>query len=107
MCGGHSPSALRRAVRAGNGWYGWELDPEQTARALADLGEAERRHGRPAELGDLEITITPPPDFDADMARRYEEVGVHRLVLQTQTSAGSAVDELIEWAAATLLPGGS
>jgi probable F420-dependent oxidoreductase len=107
VCGGHSPSALRRAVQVADGWYGWELDPTQTARALADLREAEKRYGRPAELGDLEITITPPPDFDAGMARRYEEVGVHRLVLQARTSAGSAVDELIESAATTLVSGDS
>jgi probable F420-dependent oxidoreductase len=103
VCGGHSPSAYRRAVQSGNGWYGWELDPAQTARSLAELREAEQRHGRPAELGDLEITITPPPGFDADMARGYEEVGVDRLVLQPQTSAGAAIDELIEWAGAELV----
>jgi probable F420-dependent oxidoreductase len=103
VCGGHAPSSHRRAVQAGNGWYGWELDPAQTAQALAGLREAERRYGRPAELGDLEITITPPPGFDAEMARRYEEVGVHRLVLQPRTSAGSAIDELVESAAETLI----
>jgi alkanesulfonate monooxygenase SsuD/methylene tetrahydromethanopterin reductase-like flavin-dependent oxidoreductase (luciferase family) len=98
-----SPSAYRRAVQAADGWYGWELDPEQTAGALAHLREAEQHYGRPAELGDLEITITPPRGFDADMARRYAEVGVHRLVLQPPTSAGSAVDELVESAAETLV----
>ena len=63
---------------------------------MTALREAENRYGRPAELGDLEITITPPAGFDLDMARRYADVGVHRLVLQTQTSEGSAIDDLIE-----------
>ena len=103
MCGGHSQAAYRRAVRSADGWYGWELDPDQTAGAMARLREAEERDGRPAGLGELEITITPPASFDAAMARRYAEVGVHRLVLQAPTSAGTAVDELIESAASDLI----
>jgi alkanesulfonate monooxygenase SsuD/methylene tetrahydromethanopterin reductase-like flavin-dependent oxidoreductase (luciferase family) len=103
VCGGHSPASLRRAVRHAQGWYGWELSPESTAESLAALRRVAERDGRPAELGELEITITPPPDFDAAMARRYADLGVHRLVLQTQTSEGSAVDELIERAGDTLV----
>jgi probable F420-dependent oxidoreductase len=102
VCGGHSPASYRRAVQVANGWYGWELDPEQAAGALSALREAGTRYERRAELGDLEITITPPASFDVDMARRYGDVGVHRLVLQPQTSQGSAIDDLIESAADTL-----
>lgn len=103
VCGGHSTASYRRAVEVANGWYGWELDPEQTARALSALGDAGNHYERPAELGDLEITITPPPSFDIDMAGRYADVGVHRLVLQPQTSDGSAIDDLIESASGTLI----
>jgi probable F420-dependent oxidoreductase len=95
VVGGHSPSAHRRAVRSGDGWYGWELDLEQAARALDDLREAGRRHERPAALGELEITITPPGVPDLDTARRYAELGVHRLAIQPHTTDGSAIDELI------------
>jgi hypothetical protein len=70
---------------------------------LTALGEAGDRYERPAQLGDLEITITPPAHFDADMARRYADVGVHRLVLQPWTSEGSAIDDLIESAGDTLI----
>lgn len=105
VCGGHSPASYRRTVQAANGWYGWELDPEQTAGALSALAEAGDRYGRPAELGDLEITITPPTGCDVDMARRYVDVGVDRLVLQAPTSEGSAVDDLIESAGDTLVGG--
>jgi probable F420-dependent oxidoreductase len=103
VCGGHSPAGLRRAVQVANGWYGWELDPEQTAGMLAALRQAADRYGRPAELGDLEITITPPAGFDTDMARRYADVGVHRLVLQPPTSEGSAIDDLVESVGDTLV----
>jgi probable F420-dependent oxidoreductase len=105
VCGGHAPASYRRAARAANGWYGWELDPDQTAAAMAALrrAEADAPAGRPSELGDLEITITPPGHFDADMARRYAEIGVHRLVVQPPTSAGSAIDDLIDRVGETLL----
>ena len=59
VIGGHSPAAYRRAIQAGNGWHGWDLDLEQTAQALAGLRETANRYDRPAGLGELEITITP------------------------------------------------
>jgi probable F420-dependent oxidoreductase len=96
VCGGHTSAALRRTVTSANGWYGWELDPDETALALSRLRDAERTHGRPADLGDLEITITPPPHFDADMARAYGAAGVHRLVVQPQTSDATEIDDLID-----------
>lgn len=93
VVGGHSPAAYRRAAREADGWYGWELDLGATAAALAEL----RRQERPAGRGELEITITPTPPgpVDLETARRYAELGVHRLALQPPTMEGSAIDELI------------
>jgi probable F420-dependent oxidoreductase len=96
VIGGHSPATFRRAVQAGTGWYGWDLDLDETAAALARLREAARRYERPAGLGELEISITPPGVPSLDAARRYAELGVHRLVVQPPTMEGSAMDELIE-----------
>jgi probable F420-dependent oxidoreductase len=92
VVGGHAPASFRRAAEVADGWYGWELDPDRSAAAIAALDDAGRGVGRPP----LEITITPPPHFDADMARRYAEVGVHRLVVQPQASDGTEIDDLIE-----------
>jgi alkanesulfonate monooxygenase SsuD/methylene tetrahydromethanopterin reductase-like flavin-dependent oxidoreductase (luciferase family) len=58
---------------------------------------------RPARLGDLEITITPPGRIDAAAARRYADLGVHRLVLQPGTEDGSDMEDLIESAGQTLV----
>jgi probable F420-dependent oxidoreductase len=103
VVGGQSQAAYRRTIEQGNGWYGWELGVEQTAAALADLAESAKRWERPAELGELEITVTPDALPDLETARRYADVGVHRLLLQPPTMDGTAIDELIARAADTLI----
>jgi probable F420-dependent oxidoreductase len=79
--GGMSPAALRRAVAQGNGWYGFFQDLDGTAAMLRGLAEAAKRVERPKELGRLEISVTPPGRVDRDTARRFEDLGVDRLVL--------------------------
>jgi probable F420-dependent oxidoreductase len=96
VVGGHSPAAYRRAATTGNGWYGVYLDVEQTAEALAGLRKVAAGCDRPANLGELEITITPPGPVDLETARRYADLGVHRLVIQSRTEDGSGIEELIE-----------
>jgi probable F420-dependent oxidoreductase len=86
VVGGHSAAAQRRAVERGNGWYGFALDVEATAKALAGLATARKDCDRPAELGDLEITITPPPKVSSDDGKRYRDLGVDRLVLLVNAS---------------------
>jgi probable F420-dependent oxidoreductase len=82
LVGGMSPPAYRRAVAHGDGWYGFFQSLEATAEALRGLEEAAKQVERPAHLGPLQITITPPAgEIDADLAKRYEDLGVSRLVL--------------------------
>jgi probable F420-dependent oxidoreductase len=104
IVGGQSASAYRRTIQHANGWYGFALDLEQTARALAALRDAAGQHERPRHLGELEITITPPGGpVDLQTARRYAELGVHRLAIQPKAMHGSAIDELIAHIADTLV----
>jgi probable F420-dependent oxidoreductase len=103
VCGGHGPAAYRRTVEVAAGWYGWGLEPEQVAEAVEALRAAGVRHERRAGLGELEITVTPPRSCDHDMALRYAEAGVHRLVLEPPNSGGSAIDELIDRAREELI----
>jgi probable F420-dependent oxidoreductase len=82
VVGGMSPSALRRAARYGNGWYGFALDLEATGRAIEGLRAAEQRLDRDPALGRLEVTVTPPSaKLDLDTVHRYAALGVDRLVL--------------------------
>jgi probable F420-dependent oxidoreductase len=96
VIGGQSAAAYRRAIVHGNGWHGFDLDLERTAAALGALRQEAAQHHRPAELGDLEITITPHDAIDLDSARRYAQLGVHRLAIKPSTTQGTAIDDLIE-----------
>jgi probable F420-dependent oxidoreductase len=78
IVGGHSKRALRRAAEFGNGWYGFGVNPEQTAAVLADIDAALSSAGRTRD--GFEIVITPN-DADADTIREFTDIGVDRLVL--------------------------
>ncbi len=80
VVGGASPPAFRRAVRHGNGWYGFALDLDATAACLDGLRKAEERSGRGADLGELEISVTPRGRLDAEAVKRFADLGVHRLI---------------------------
>ena len=82
LVGGMSPRAHERAVRHANGWYGFYQDVDATASALRGLADAAKRVERPAALGPLEVSITPPPgEVDRDTWKRFEDLGVERLVV--------------------------
>jgi probable F420-dependent oxidoreductase len=88
VIGGESPAALARAVMMGNGWYGFGLTLEQTRGHLESLRRAGEQHERPAELGAMEITVTPSGPFDEHAVEAYAAAGVHRLVVLPRPDAG-------------------
>lgn len=99
VVGGHSGPAFRRAVAHGHGWYGFALTPEDTAVALEGLREAAKRVERPAELGELEITVTPRGRVTAERAAAFAELGVHRLVPippPTPDGAATTIEAAVE-----------
>ena len=81
VIGGEAPAALRRAVTMGHGWYGFALDVAETRECVEALRRLQATHERPAELGRLEITVTPTGRLDRASIARYAELGVDRLVL--------------------------
>ena len=105
VIGGMSEPAYRRAVRQGNGWYGFAQSVDAAAASVRGLERAARHEDRPASLGELEITVTPNRAVDRDLARRYEDLGVSRLVLlpgRLTGEEGAGAVRFIEEAAATL-----
>lgn len=78
--GGHTPEAYKRTIEHGNGWFGFALDVEATAKCLAGLKEAAGQVDRPSSLGELEFSVTPKGKLDADTVKRFTDLGVHRLI---------------------------
>ena len=85
VVGGHTPSAYRRAVARGHGWYGYELTPDAASECVKGLRSAAQTVARPADLEDLEITVSPRA---VDQGGRYRLcAGVHRLVVLPRAEA--------------------
>jgi probable F420-dependent oxidoreductase len=95
VVGGHSQRAAERAVSAANGWFGFRRDVETAKADIARLVAAEAECGRPAELGRLEISITPPRRLQPGDAEAYAEIGVDRLILQPGDHR--SVDEILAY----------
>lgn len=96
VMGGATPEAFRRAVAYGNGWYGFALDVEATARCIEGLREAARDCERPRDLGDLEISVTPAAKLDRDTVNRFADLGVHRLIVFGRAEAEREILGLID-----------
>ena len=80
--GGEAEAALRRIVQNAHGWYGFYKSVEDTRQLLAKIDRVLERVDRPLELGDLEISITPPRiKIDKKLVADYAALGVERLIL--------------------------
>jgi hypothetical protein len=82
-------------VTQGHGWYGYGLDLPTTERFVGALRDAAKKDARPAGLGRLEISVTPPsyevpdqPTVDA-----YAAAGVDRLIIRPKPDMDAAALE--------------
>jgi len=94
--GGRTVYAFGRTVRSGSGWYGYDMSLADAAEMMAKLGQACARHGRRIE--EFEVTITPKaePALDADLARRFADLGVGRLTVAPRAADVDGVMRVIE-----------
>ncbi len=101
--GGHSKEAFSRAARLAKGWYGFGLSPEATARCVEGLKAACKAVDRRFE--ELELSITPSPrvKVDRDIAGRYAELGVGRLILLQRGADEAALLEGVREASRDLI----
>ncbi|HEV3225727.1 MAG TPA: LLM class F420-dependent oxidoreductase [Acidimicrobiales bacterium] len=78
--GGESDGALRRAARFGQGWFGFNRQPEQVPEALERLDRALGDEGR--SRAEVEISVSPYfTGTDSDGMKRYADLGVDRVIL--------------------------
>ncbi len=95
VVGGRTAPAYRRAVTQGHGWYGFAIGVEDTQKIVATLRDTAKKHARPAELGRLEISVTPPSLDVPDKATidAYAAAGVDRLILRPRPEMDAAALE--------------
>ncbi|MBM3659190.1 MAG: LLM class F420-dependent oxidoreductase [Actinobacteria bacterium] len=95
LVGGESTAALRRAARIGDGWIGITHDFESGAAQIATLKQLLAAEGRdPADFQFcLGGAVATPDD-----AKRWEEIGVTRMVFSPWTRAREAIDGMRRFA---------
>ena len=104
LVGGHSPAAVRRAARFGDGFFpavgelhglSWRIDDAAMGR-LRDLLDALKvecdKIGRSA--GELEISAIGPADLDT--LKRLQDLGVSRVVIGPPARESDALKRGLE-----------
>jgi probable F420-dependent oxidoreductase len=80
VIGGVSPTAIRRTVQYGDGWYVIGKDLDEYRRHMQALADECTRQGR--NQGDLEITAYWNYSREGiDSLAVYEDLGIHRLLI--------------------------
>jgi probable F420-dependent oxidoreductase len=78
--GGESGPALRRVAEYGNGWFGFNLTPDEAAAKIRRIDELLRAKGR--KRSELELVISPyTKPIEPDDLKRYRDAGVDEVVL--------------------------
>ncbi len=78
--GGESEAAMRRVVSHGNGWYGFNRDPEGAREGIARLDAKLRAAGR--KRSDVQVCIgSNVQPVTRETVPRYEDEGVDQLIV--------------------------
>src|SRR5437667_9815458 len=102
--GGESDAALRRVADLGQGWYGFNLLPEEAAARIAALDRLLARRGRKPEA--VEISVSPyfKPARDAAALGAYAEAGVDQVIYLVGLRGAEPIRAEVEDLAAQLMP---
>jgi probable F420-dependent oxidoreductase len=94
LVGGESKAALRRAARLGDGWVGMSATLDGLDAPIAELARL-----RPDGMAPVEITVGGAIR-SLDDIQRWEDAGVHRIIVSPWARSREAVDGLRRFAEA-------
>lgn len=93
--GGESEAALRRVVTHGDGWYGVGHTVESVQPVIQQLFAIARQHGRdPASI----TLLTVGSAKNRDDIKRWQDTGLHELVVTPWQKGSEAIDSLKRFA---------
>ena len=95
IVGGESKAALRRAARLCDGWIGMDHTFESGAAQVATLRALLEQHGRDPETFDY---ICSGPLDSIDDMKRWEDIGVTRMIVSPWRKSRDAVDGMHRFA---------
>ena len=99
--GGESEPALRRVARFGH-WYGVDVMPEGVAEKIEMLKVHCDREGR--DVNDVKIALCPYANpCDRDTLKRYEDAGVHEVIMAAFVPGQDGMEQAIDTIAETLI----
>jgi probable F420-dependent oxidoreductase len=99
LVGGESKAALRRAARLGDGWIGMGHSLESGASQVGALRALLVEHGRETEPFQF---VLGGPVASVDDVRRWEDVGVTRMIVSPWRRSPEAVEAMQRFADAVL-----
>ena len=91
---GNSKPNFKRVAEQGQGWFAIGANPEQLAPQLENLEAALAEAGRPRE--EISVYVCPfDHDYDHEMIKQYNELGVDELVLLHYAKSPAEVETLL------------
>ena len=91
---GNSKPNFKRVAEQGQGWFAIGANPEQLAPQLENLEAALAQAGRPRE--EISVYVCPfDHDYDHEMIKQYNELGVDELVLLHYAKSPAEVETLL------------
>jgi probable F420-dependent oxidoreductase len=102
--GGESDAALRRVAELGQGWFGFNLLPDEARARIAVLERMLAARGR--TLASVEVSVSPylKPARDAASLRAYAEAGVDQVIHLVAWGSAREARADVERLAAELIP---
>ena len=103
LVGGESKAALRRAARLGDGWIGMAHTIESAGAQIATLRALLAEYGRSPDDPSFQMVLGGPV-ASVDDVRRWEDVGVTRMIVSPWRRSPEAVEAMQRFADTVLRP---